>query len=252
MKTIAIANQKGGIGKTTTALMTATGLLHCGYKVLFVDIDPQCNSTSSYKAVTEDTYTLYDLMNDKCSTKEAIQTTAVGDIIACDELLTTDESKFLSRMGGFNILKNKLKEVQDEYDFCVIDTPPDLGIFMYNALCAADGTIIPVRAEKYAVDGLSRLISTINDVVSSANPNLKIYGVLFTCYDIRNKLDKNMWKALPKMGKNFGFNVFKTPIRICQAIKDSQANGTNLFDVNPSSNAARDYAQFLRELLKEV
>lgn len=252
MKTIAIANQKGGIGKTTTGFMLATGLMHCGYNLLYVDMDPQCNSTSSYNAVIDGENTLYDLMNGKCSTEEAIQTTDIGDIIAGDPHLVEDESKFQSKMGGFNIVRNALKSVQDKYDYCIIDTPPGLGIFMYNALCAAEGVVIPMKAEKYAVDGLNLMIGTINDVVQNANENLEIYGVLLTAYDIRNSLDQQIWNSLPKVGEEYGFNVFKTPIRICQDIKNCQAEGKNLFVTNPRSNGAVDYATFIKEILDKT
>ena len=251
MRTIAVANQKGGIGKTTTSLMLADGLKHCGYNVLFIDLDPQCNSTSSYKAKIEDEYTLYDLMNDKCAVNDAIQHTEMGDIIAGDPHLAEDESKFQSRMGGFNIIKNALKSVQNKYDFCVIDTPPSLNIFMYNALCAASEIVIPLRAEKYAIDGLGKLIQTVNDVLNNANPTLRIDGVLMTAFDARTSLDNEIWNTLPAIGEKYGFDVFTTPIRICQDIKKAQANGVSLFDTNPSCNGAVDYANVVKEILNK-
>ena len=107
---IAVANQKGGVGKTTTAINIADALTRCGYSVLLVDMDPQCNSTSSYQAEIDGVYTIYDLMNEKCSTEDTIQGTDMGDIIAGDPHLPEDESKFLSKIGGFNILKNALSE----------------------------------------------------------------------------------------------------------------------------------------------
>lgn len=252
MKVIAIANQKGGVGKTTTSDMLATGLKYCGYNVLVVDLDPQCNTTSSYGAVIDGENTLYDLMNGKCSTKDAIQTTEIGDIIAGDPHLVEDAYKFQSKIGGFNIVKNALKEVQDDYDFCIIDTPPGLGIFMYNALCAADGVVIPIKAEKYAVDGLNLMIGTINDVVQSVNPKLKIYGVLLVAYDTRTNLDNQVWATLPEIGKESGFNVFKNPIRICQEIKNSQAYRQDLFVKNPTCNGTVDYVALIKEILEMI
>ncbi len=248
---IAIANQKGGVGKTTTAINIADALVRCGYRVLFVDMDPQCNSTSSYQAQIEDTYTIYDLMNEKCTTKDAIQNAQLGDIIAGDPHLPEDESKFLSKIGGFEILRNALEEVNDDYDYVVMDTPPNLGIFMVNALVAATGVIMPLRAEKYAIDGLARLMETIKDVQKHGNPDLEIYGVLMTAYDVRNLLDKEIWQILPETGINYGFPVFKTPVRICQAVKEAQAENASLYDVSPNCNAAIDYANIVKELLGE-
>ena len=248
---IAVANQKGGVGKTTTAINIADALTRCGYSVLLVDMDPQCNSTSSYQAEIDGVYTIYDLMNEKCSTEDTIQGTDMGDIIAGDPHLPEDESKFLSKIGGFNILKNALSEIEDEYDYVIMDTPPNLGIFMVNALVAATGVIMPLRAEKYAIDGLAKLMETITDVRENGNPDLEIYGVLMTAYDVRNSLDKEIWGILPETGENYGFSVFKTPVRICQAVKEAQAENVSLFDRSPGCNAAIDYANVVKELLEE-
>ena len=248
---IAIANQKGGVGKTTTAINIADALVRCGYSVLFVDMDPQCNSTSSYQAQIDEYYTIYDIMNERCNTVDAIQETEMGDIIAGDPHLPEDESKFLSKIGGFDILKNALEEVEDQYDYVIMDTPPNLGIFMVNALVAATGVIMPLKAEKYAIDGLARLMETIKDVQKHGNPDLEIYGVLMTAYDVRNLLDKEIWHILPETGENFGFPVFKTPVRICQAVKEAQAENVSLYEMNPNCNAAVDYANVVKELLGE-
>lgn len=246
---IAVANQKGGVGKTTTALNIADALKHCGYRVLFIDMDPQCNSTSSYGAQIDDTNTIYNLMNDNCTVENAIQHMPMGDIIAGDPHLPEDESKFLTKIGGFNILAKALKSVENDYDYALIDTPPNLGIFMVNALVAATGVIIPIKAEKYAIDGLGKLIGTVNDVIENGNNKLQVYGVLMTAYDVRNSLDKEIWRVLPETGENYGFPVFKTPVRICQVVKEAQAENVSLFDKNPTCNAAVDYANVVKELL---
>ena len=117
---------------------------------------------------------------------------------------------------------------------------------------AADGVIIPLTGEQFAVDGLAKIINTINEVKRHGNPDLKIYGVLMNKYDQRNKLDKEMWQSLPKIGEKIGFKVFKTPIRICQEIKNTQAHRESLFDKSPSSKAAEDYSSFVKEFMKET
>ena len=262
---IAIANQKGGVGKTTTAINLADALKHFNYKVLFIDMDPQTNSTSTYGAQIEDENTIVDLLKKDCTAKEAIQTTPLGDIIAGDSLLATEENYFNSQKARERLLKVQLKEIEDDYDFIIMDTPPNLGIYMINALTAANGCIIPIKAEQYAVDGLGLLIDTINEVIELLNENLKIYGVLMTCYDARNGLDVGTLEALPKVGEENGFKAFKTPIRISQDVKKAQAmrdevdeNGNIIkanrspFDNFKGSNAAVDYVNFTKEVLEEI
>ncbi len=262
---IAVANQKGGVGKTTTAVNLADALRHFNYKVLFIDLDPQHNSTSTYGAVIEDENTIVDLLKKDCTAKEAIQTTPLGDIIAGDGLLATEENYFNSQKARERILKSQLKELEDDYDFIIMDTPPNLGIYMINALTAADGCIIPIKAEQYAIDGLGLLIETINEVIELLNESLKIYGVLMTSYDARNGLDVGIKEALPEVGEARGFKAFDTQIRISQDVKKAQAirdtvdeegnlvvANRSLFENFKTSNAAVDYVNFTKEILEVI
>lgn len=249
---IAIANQKGGVGKTTTAICLADALRHCDYKVLFVDLDPQNNSTSTYQAKVEDEYTIFDVLEGACKTEDAIQKTSFGDILVGDPKLTELEYKLLQKANGFMAVKKALKSVEENYDYIILDTPPNLGIFMGNALAAANGVIIPMTAEKYAVDGLGKLIDTINEILEYTNPELKIYGVLLTAYDSRTKLGRETKRQLPDIGEQYGFHVFETPVRICQNIRDAQTEQVSLFDNYGACNAAVDYANVVKELLEEV
>lgn len=245
-----IANQKGGVGKTSTALNLADALIHCNYDVLFVDLDPSCNSSSTYGTIREGENTIYDLMNGRCTSTEAIQKTAFGDIISGDTLLAEDEYKFLNKAGGYNIVKKALKEVDENYDFIIMDTPPNLGIFMVNALTAADGCIIPIKADAYSIDGMGMLIGTINDVMENSNPNLSIYGVLLTHYDKRANLDKQVWSQLPAIGEEMGLKIFKNPIGVCQDIKKAQSLKQSLFEYNSNCQGAIDYANLAKEVLE--
>ncbi len=262
---IAVANQKGGVGKTTTAVNLADALKHFNYKVLFIDLDPQHNSTSTYGAVIEDENTIVDVLKKDCTAKEAIQETPLGDIIAGDDLLSTEESYFNSQKARERILRTQLKTVEDDYDFIVMDTPPNLGIYMVNALTAADGCIIPIKAEQYAIDGLGLLIQTVNEVIELLNEDLRIYGVVLTCYDARNGLDVGIKEALPEVGNQKGFRTFNTQIRVSQDVKKSQAirdsideegnvvvSNRSLFDNYKGSNAAVDYVNFTKEVLEVI
>ncbi len=249
---VAISNQKGGVAKSTTALCMADALRHKKKRVLFIDLDSQCNSTSVYKAQIDGAVTAADLLKKKATTQEAIQETDLGMIIAGDPVLAGIAAELDKEIYRYELLRDALSEVEDDFDYIIMDTPPGEGIYMLNAFFAADGVIIPLTGEQFAVDGLGKIINTINEVKRHGNPDLRIYGVLMNKYDQRNKLDKEMWQSLPKIGETIGFNVFKTPIRICQEIKNTQAHRESLFEKSPASKAAKDYNAFVKEFIKEA
>lgn len=247
---IGIVANKGGTNKSSVALCLADAMIHCNYKVLLVDADQQCNATSVYDAEIEGVNTMADVLAGECSAKDAIQHTAMGDIIAGDFELAGLETKLNNEINRYELLADALKSVDKLYDYIIIDTPPALGVYTLNAIIASDGVIVPIKADKFAVDGLRRTIDTINSVKDKSHKkDIKIYGVLLSSYDVRTNLGKSTWETLPKVGKQMGFRVFKTPIRVCQLIPDAQAAQMSIFEMDPASNAAKDYAQFLRELL---
>ena len=261
---ICIANQKGGVGKTTCALNLSDALTHSGNTVLFIDLDPQHNSTDTYGAVMEDENTIVDVMKKDCTAEEAIQHMPMGDIIPGDKLLAQEESFLNTKTSRELILKKSLAEVDKMYDYIIMDTPPNLGLYLKNALSASDGVVIAIKAEQYAVDGLSQLIEDINDIQENVNEGLKIYGVLLNMYDARNRLDREIKEVLPQVGEQKGFKVFDTVIRISQDVKkvqsmrdsvDDDGNHTvtnrSLFENYPTSNAAVDYVQLVREILEK-
>ena len=247
---IGIVANKGGTNKSSVALCLADAMIHCNYKVLLVDADQQCNATSVYDAEIEGVNTMADVLAGECSAKDAIQHTAMGDIIAGDLELAGLETTLNNEINRYELLADALAEVDNDYDFIIIDTPPALGVYTLNAILASDGVIVPIKADKFAVDGLKRTIETINNIKDKSHKkDIKIYGVLLSSFDKRTNLGKNTWETLPKVGKQMGFQVFKTPIRVCQLIPDAQAAQDSIFELDASSNAAKDYAQLLKELL---
>ncbi len=248
-KKIAISNQKGGVAKTTTALCLADALIHCDYSVLFVDLDAQCNSTSVYEAIVDDQCTVADLLKSKCTVQEAIQKTEMGDIIAGDPALAGIAPELDREINRYELLKEALEPIENDYDFIIMDTPPGEGLYMLNAFFAADGTIIPLTGEKFAVDGLAKIVQTIDSVRKHGNPELEIYGVLMNKYDGRKRLDKMIWKELKDVGEEYGFKIFEQPIRVCQEVGNAQADHVSLFEMNPNCNASLDYAALAKELL---
>lgn len=251
MKTICVANQKGGVAKTTTATTLVNGLALAGKRALLLDMDPQCNASSTFRAVIDGENTMHDVLHGKATLLESVQKTEVGDVVPCDPGLSGIEGSFTGDLRNYHIIRNHLKELEESYDFVVIDTPPSFGFYMTCALVAADGVVVPIRAEKYAVDGLGQILVNI-DSAKTINPGLEIYGVLLTTYDQRNEIDRNVKNQLPKISKEMGFPVFSTQIRTCVKIKEAQSRQSSLFELYPGCNAAFDYAKVVKELLQRT
>lgn len=246
-----VANQKGGIGKTTTATNLA-GILGKRAKTLLIDADPQGNSTSTYGAQIEDVATLYDVMIDseKLPIDEAIQSTPNGDIVASDPLLSKAEKMLDGDVEGFYRLKDAL-DMLDGYEYIVIDTAPSLNVILYNCLIAADSVIIPVTADAYAMQGIDQLSETIMAVKRRQNRNLSIAGLLLVKYAGRSNLEKNFRDEIAEGAKKMGTKLFDTVIRECVKTKEAQEKKKLLIDYAPNSNTCLDYIAFTEELLSD-
>ncbi len=251
MKTIAVANNKGGVGKTTTVVNLADTLARMGRKVLVIDMDPQCNTTGTSRGVTDGVNTMYDFLHSECKLKEAIQEAEEGGrryaIVPNDPLLNGRESEFAGDLKMLKHLRRELKSVEKEFDYTIIDTPPQFGYYMTTSLLASDGVVMPLDAEKYAIDGLSQLLKFINEA-RLENEQMEVYGALITKVDLRYAETQPFLDQLPVLGEQLGFPVFKAYIRTCSDIKKAQDNVMMVYDYTKHSKALIDYEQFAEEL----
>ncbi len=248
-KIIALCNQKGGVGKTTTATTMAAVLQNKGYKVLFIDSDPQGNATDTYCATVENMATLYDLLFENESVNECVQKTEHGLIVAGDPLLK-EAGKHLDGVSGAYRLKERLEPIRDDFDYIIIDTPPTLGELLTNALTACDSVIIPVTADRYGIQGLTQLVETVASIRKYTNPNIKVEGLLLVKYTWRVRLQRELHNALKEMAEIFETKVFQSTIRESTKTREAQTVRQSLLEYAPKSTTAVDYIAFVEEFLK--
>lgn len=248
-RVIAIANQKGGIGKTTTAVNVSTGLAELGKKTLLIDTDGQCNSTDTLRAKIEGMATMYDLLFEKEDAKACIQHMNLVDVIASDHLLRNVETKFPDNAGRLYTLRDASEELREMYDFIIVDTPPSLGCMLSNVLTFADEVIIPVTCDRYGMQGMHDLYETIHATKKYTNRDLKVSGVLLNKYKERTNLCKEIIAKLPAVLELFQTIEFKTRIRDCEDCKKAQSVRMSLLEYNPNSNTAKDYKTLCEEII---
>ena len=246
MEVIAIVNRRGGVGKTATAHAVGAGLSLRGYKTLFVDLDSQCNLTFDVGAKTAP-LTSMEVLSGTATAREAIQHAQGGDIIPASPSLAVADTT-LKETGREYRLKEALEPIAGEYDYCIVDTPPALGVLTVNALTASNSAIIPAQAEIHSIQGIGLLYDAIRAVQKYTNPALTIKGILITRYNGRSILSRDMKSNLEATAKELGTKVFDTPIRECTAIKEAQATQSDIYSYAPKSNATKDYTALLDEI----
>jgi chromosome partitioning protein len=248
----AIVNQKGGVGKTTTAINLAASLALSGEKILIIDIDPQGNSTSGLGISAEETEgkSLYSVLSGSCTAAEAIVGTSVENLFLLPSSvdLLGVEIELAGREGRERILASALESVKNEYRYIFIDCPPSLGVLTVNALVAAESVIVPVQCEYYALEGLGLLMRTLRLVRGSFNPAIDIEGIVLTMFDTRNSLAH---QVVSEIKKHFGDKVYRTIIPRNVALSEAPSHGKPIILYDIRSRGAQSYLSLAKEILHE-
>ncbi len=249
-RVIAVTNQKGGVGKTTTVCSLCGILKKVGYKVLSIDLDPQGNLSFSLGG-TEDGLTIHDVMKKSVSVEEAIQHTENGDVISSNILLSGAELE-LTTVGREYILKECLEPIKEKYDFILIDTPPALSILTINSYIAADDLIIPMTPEILSLQGITQLRDTVAAVRKYYNRALDLRGILLTKYNSRYLLTREVEDMAEIVAKQMDTGVLKTKITHCISAAEAPAHQQSIISYAPKSRVCQDYISLLEELYPGV
>lgn len=247
---IAIANQKGGVGKTTTAINLSATLAEMGKRILTIDVDPQGNTTSGLGLERSDQeYTVYELILSQCSLEDCIVQSPYEnlDVIPSNVNLAGAEIELIGTEDREFILKDYIDSIKEQYDFIIIDCPPSLNTLTVNAMTTADSVLVPIQCEFYALEGLSQLIHTINLVSERLNPNLYIEGVVFTMYDARTNLSL---QVVENVKANLNQNIYKSIIPRNIKLAEAPSHGMPINYYDAKSTGALAYKQLALEVIK--
>ena len=246
---IAIANQKGGVGKTTTAINIATAMAATGWRTLLVDMDPQGNASTGLGIHRQDRdYSTYDVLMDEGTVAQCTQTSRIPnlDVMPATQDLSGAEVELVSESDRIDRLKNALASADSQYDVCFIDCPPSLGLLTLNALSAADSLLVPLQCEFFALEGLSQLLQTVERVQQGINPSLKIIGVTLTMFDRRNRLTDQVAEDVREC---LGGLVFESVIPRNVRLSEAPSHGLPALIYDHSCAGSRAYMSLARELI---
>lgn len=246
-KTIAIVNQKGGVGKTTTCVNLTAALNEAGKRVLLCDFDPQANSTSGMGVDKNVSLGVYEILIGEAAAENVVVSTRYGDVLPSNKALAGAGVELIAMDQREYLLKKALDTVKGRYDFILIDCPPSLELLTLNALCAADTLLVPVQGEYFALEGLSDLMNTVRIVRRSLNPKLELEGVLLTMYDGRTNL---ALQVADEVKHYFAGKVYSTVIPRNVRLSEAPSHGKPIFAYDRSSRGAEAYTSFAAEFLK--
>lgn len=253
MPIVSVANIKGGVGKTSVTATLASGLAEKGYKVLLIDSDPQNNLTMCFlNEQSDETLSLYHVYSQEKSIDEVkIRTENEIDLVPGDFSLCNADMQFL-KAGRLKMLQKAVKKVKSDYDFMLIDTPPNLGLLSLNAFLASDYVIVPMAADSFSLKGVRLLKETLSDVTEEIGKQLPVAGILLTRYNSRTNVAKLLEKSINAAAELLSTTVFKSKIRQAVVIQECQIAKTDLFSYAPRAMVTNDYRAFIDEFLERV
>jgi len=251
-KIITIANQKGGVGKTTITLSLIGALNERGFHCLGVDMDPQGSLGFSAGLDIENNHTVSEVLKGDINIRDAILESAEGDFLCSNILLSSLSEEVAGQRGRELLLKKALNQVAEEYDYIVIDTPPGLSLLTTNAYAAADGLIIPTKANILEVLAVSQIRETVREIQASLNPRLKVLGILLNMYDQRLNLGHEVSELMASLASEMNTKLFESHIRISVTVAEAPAHGESIMTYTRSLSVAQDFRIFTTELLKSM